>query len=168
MTPRRLAGFLPDPLFPRMSTADSEDRRPGEGGAAPDVRGLLGAPLEIAFERYGRAGADRVAGLDRWLRFEGPGWSLRLRARPGGDGGPARVRSWTAAFARGFDTMADAQRALGLPTPKRPAATAASGDLRRPLRDEAGRVHSLTAVLRAGRIRSVSGFDEPPDWEPDE
>lgn len=151
-----------------MSKADSEDRRSGEGGAAPDVRGLLGAPAEAAFKRYGRAGADRRAGLDRWLRFEGPGWSLRLRARAGDDGGPARVRSWTAAFARGFDTMAEAQRALGLPTPERPPATAAVGDLRQPLRDEAGRVHSLTAILGDGRIRAVSGFDEPPDWEPDE
>ena len=112
--------------------------------------------------------ADRMAGADRWLRFEGPDWSLRLRARCHRDGGPTRVRSWTAAFAQGFDTVAEALRALGLITSGSPAATAAIEDLRQPLRDEAGRVHSLTASVRDLRIRAVSGFDEPPDWEPDE
>lgn len=60
--------------------------------------------------------------------------------------------------------MTEARRALGLPRAEPPAATAAAGDLRQPLHDEAGRVHSMTAALRAGRIRAVSGFDEPPDW----
>lgn len=130
------------------------------------MRELLGAPVETAFERYGRAAADRRAGEDRWLRFRGPGWDLRLRARPGRDGGPALVRSWTAAFERGFDTLAEARCALGLPPTESCAGTAAA-DLRQPLHDEAGRVHSMTAALRDGRIRAVSGFDEPPDWQPE-
>lgn len=150
-----------------MSIIDGEDRRSGEPRAAPDVRELLGAPVQTALDRYGRAVADRMAGEDRWMRFEGPGWSLRLRARADGDGGPPLVCSWTVAFTQGFDTVSEAKHALGLPSPESPTATSGLGDLRQPLRDEAGRVHSLTAAVRAGRIRAVSGFDEPPDWQPD-
>lgn len=142
----------------------SEHRRPGESEAAPDVRELLRAPVETALERYGRAVADRTAGEDRWLRFRGPGWDLRLRARPDRDGGPALVRSWTAAFARGFDTVPEALRALGLTGSEPPAERAAIGNLRQPLHDAAGRVHSMTATVRDGKIRAVSGFDEAPDW----
>ncbi len=128
---------------------------------APCVRDLLGQPVDAAFERYGRVAADRRAGADRWLRFEAPNWTLRLRARPDRIGGPALVRSWTAAFAGGFDTVPEALRALGLPPPEPSAGTE---DIRRPLRDSAGRVHSLTLSVRHGRIRAASGFDEPPDW----
>ena len=128
---------------------------------APCVRDLLGQPVDAAFERYGRVAADRRAGADRWLRFEAPNWTLRLRARPDRIGGPALVRSWTAAFAGGFDTVPEALRALGLPPPEPSAGTE---DIRRPLRDSAGRAHSLTLSVRHGRIRAASGFDEPPDW----
>lgn len=120
--------------------------------------------MTSALERFGAAAADRRAGADRWLRFEGPGWSMRLRARPRREGGAALIRSWTVAFAHGFETVAGAMRALGLPVPDLPTETVPPGDLRQPLRDEAGRVHSLTAAVKAGRVRAVSGFDEPPDW----
>ena len=139
-----------------MSAGDRDARRtPGF-----DVRDLLGARAEAALERFGQPVADRRAGRDRWLVFEGPGGSLRLRARPRRPGASARIRSWTATFRHGFDTLADALRALGLEEPAPPP-----GVLRLPLRDAAGRVHSLTASTRDGRVRSVSGFDEPPEWD---
>lgn len=137
-----------------------------ESGREPllDLQDLLGASAEAAFERFGRPAADRRVGGDRWLRFEGPGWSLRARARPLRAGEDARIRSWTIAFEDGFEALAAALSALGLgggfPDP-------AEGELRLPLRDGAGRLHSLTAAEREGRIRAVSAFDEPPDWEPD-
>ncbi|MXX77476.1 MAG: hypothetical protein F4Z33_00435 [Gemmatimonadales bacterium] len=131
-------------------------------GTAPCVRDLLGQPVAAAFERYGRATADRRSGDDRWLRFEAPNWTLRLRARSDRVDGPALVRSWTAAFAEGFATVLEALRALGLPPPE---PSVGMKDIRLPLRDGAGRVHSLTLSVRHGRIRAVTGFDEPPDWD---
>ena len=147
-----------------MSASTRDGRR---GGAAPNVRDLIGQPVEAAFERYGRATVNRRTGDDRWLRFEAPGWALRLRAspEPPGDlerpGDPTLVRSWTAVFERGFDSVAEALSALGLPPPD-PSVEA--GELRMPLRDGAGRVHSLTLSLRQGRIHAATGFDEPPEW----
>ena len=141
------------------STNDGDPIRPE---TAPHVRDLLGQPVDAAFERFGRAAADRRSGEDRWLRFEASSWTLRLRARPNRVGGPALIRSWTAAFAAGFPTVPAALRALGLPSPEPSAGTE---DLRLPLRDGAGRLHSLTLSTRHGRIRAATGFDEPPDWD---
>lgn len=145
------------PLLPRMSQHESD----AEGVLAPDVRDLLGATIDEAFTRYGPAIADRAVGADRWLRFDGKRWSLRLRARPESVDGVAVVRSWTAAIANGFATVPEALRALGLPPSRPPTGV---GDLRQPLYDGTGRVHSLTVFLRDGQVRAVSGFDEPPDW----
>ena len=133
-------------------------------GAFPDLRDLVGTSAAAAIERLGRPTADRRVGPDRWLRFEGRGWSLRARARPRRPGGDARVRSWTVACESGFDTLADALRALGLADAASPPVP---GELRLPLRDRDGRLHSLTAAERAGRIHAVSAFDEPPDWASD-
>ena len=141
------------------STRDEDTLR---GGAAPHVRDLLGQSVDAALERYGRAAANRRTGDDRWLRFEAPNWTLRLRARRDRPGGPALVRSWTVAFEGGFDTVAEALGALGLPVPEPPSGTE---DIRRPLRDGAGRVHSLTLSVRHGRIHAATGFDEPPEWD---
>ena len=143
-----------------MATTRNDEDTNGRG-TAPCVRDLLGQSVDAAFERYGRAAADRRSGADRWLRFEAPNWTLRLRARPDRVGGPALVRSWTAAFAEGFHTAPEVLRALGLPLPDPPAGTE---DFRLPLRDGAGRVHSLTLSVRHGRILAATGFDEPPDW----
>lgn len=143
-------------------SATKNDEDSIRGGTAPCVRDLLGRPVDEAFERYGRPATDRRAGEDRWLRFEASSWTLRLRARPDRVGGAALVRSWTAAFADGFDTVPEALRALGLPSPEPSVGT---DDIRRPLRDGAGRVHTLTLSLRRGRIRAATGFDEPPDWD---
>lgn len=134
-----------------------------EGASSLDLRDLLGATAEAAIARFGLPAADRRAGGDRWLVFRNSAWSLRLRARPRRAGGPARVRSWTVAWPAGFDTLGDALRAIGLPGS---STVPDSGALRLPLPDGAGRLHSLTASRREGRIRSISGFDEPPDWEP--
>ena len=127
-----------------------------------DLRDFLGASTASAFERFGRPAVDRWSGGDRWLRFEGPGWSLRARARPLRTGEGARIRSWTFAFEEGFDALVAALHALGLAggVPDLP-----EGELRLPLRDSAGRLHSLTASERDGRIHAVSAFDEAPDWE---
>ncbi len=143
-------------------SASANDEEKIHRGTAPRVQDLLGQSVDAAFERYGRATADRRVGEDRWLRFEAPDWTLRLRARPDGIGGPALVRSWTAVFAEGFDAVPEALHALGLPPPEPSAGTE---ELRRPLPDAAGRVHSLTLSERNGRIRSATGFDEPPDWD---
>ena len=145
-------------------SASTNDEGAIHGATAPCVRDLLGQPVAAAIERYGRVAADRRAGEDRWLRFEVPNWTLRLRARPDRIGGPALVRSWTAAFAGGFDTVPEALRALGLTPPEPLEPSGGTDDIRRPLRDSAGRVHSLTLSVRHGRIRAASGFDEPPDW----
>lgn len=128
---------------------------------APDVSDLLGSTIDEAFARFGPAVADRRVGADRWLLFKSPSWTLRLRIRPCSDGGHAVVRSWTAHFAHGFDTVPSALHAMGL-APQEPSTEV--GGLRLPLRDTAGRVHSLTASGSAGRVFAVSGFDEPPDW----
>lgn len=128
---------------------------------APDVSELLGAEIDEVFTRFGPALVDRTAGADRWLRFEHPNWTLRLRARSDSVGGHVLVRSWTASFGEGFNTVLDALCALGLPPPRSPTR---ADDLRQPLRDRSGRVNSLTTSVQGGRIRSVSGFDEPPDW----
>ena len=130
-------------------------------GLAPDVRDLLGATIDEAFTRYGSARADRAVGADRWLRFEGKEWTLRVRARPQSVDGVAVIRSWTAVIEHRFGTVPEALRALGLPPPRPPVRI---GDLRQPLYDSVGRVHSLTVHLKNGRVGAVSGFDEPPDW----
>ncbi len=72
------------------------------------------------------------------------------------------VRSWTFGHADGFGTLLEALRALALPTV--PARDCAVETLRMPLPDESGRIHTLTALKRGGRIVSVSAFDEPPEW----
>lgn len=143
-------------------TASANDEEKIHRGTAPGVQDLLGQSVDAALERYGHAAADRRAGEDRWLRFEAPHWTLRLRARPDRIGGPSVVRSWTAVFAEGFDTVPETLRALGLPPPE---PSAGAEHIRQPLRDGAGRVYSLTLSVRNGRIRAATGFDEPPDWD---
>ena len=140
-----------------MSTGDTDVKT----STAPHVKDLLGAAVDEALARYGSAAVDRMVGEDRWVCFENSNWTLRLRARPDPEGELALVRAWTAAFARGFNTVAEALNALGIRSPAPPAGIE---DFRQPLCDAAGRVHSLTVSVKHGRIRAVSGFDEPPDW----
>lgn len=131
-------------------------------GPILDLNGLLEETAEAASERFGIADVDRVLGEDRWMVFVGRGWSLRLRARPKRNGGPARVRSWTVTFDPGLPSLEAACSALALPPP---APTIGRGPIRLRLPTvRSGRSHSLTAVERDGLIRSVTAFDEPPDW----
>ncbi len=99
--------------------------------------------------------------------YEGGDWSLRIRLRPGAGGGLERVRSWTGSFEPGFESLSSACRALGI----RPASPAPEDYLdeptvqRRALPDpRSGAQHTLTARWRGGRLRSLTAFDEPPDW----
>jgi len=156
----------------------------------PALAGLLESTVEVATARFGPATTERVLGQDRWVMYRGSGWSLRVRARQSSPGVPARVRSWTVAFEEGYESLADACEALGLrpvilgPRPPdvssaepcssaepRSSAQLPSGAepptlLRCALRDDrSSRVHSLTASRGPGGIRSVTAFDEPPDWE---
>ena len=131
-----------------------------------DLGGLIGETAAAATERLGRPAADRATGEDRWMLFEREGWTVRLRLSPVGGG--ARVRSWTARHDRGFSTLEDACRALSLsPAPAREGDLPAEPRLlRRALpAPGGGTVHSLTAGVRAGLIRSLTAFDEPPDWD---
>ncbi len=131
-------------------------------GPLLDLGGLLGETEKTASERFGVVAVDRVLGEDRWMVFEGTGWSLRLRARPGRAGEPARVRSWTVTFEQGFATLEAACEALALPAPP---PTADPRTLRFPFPDvRSRRIHSLTATVRRGLVLSLTGFDEPPDW----
>lgn len=92
--------------------------------------------------------------------FEGAGWSLRLRGSRDSAGDLWLVRSWTVTLEEGPPTLDAACAVLGLSVEEVDA-----HGLRLPLLcPRSGVVHSLTATRRAGRIRSVTGFDEPPDW----
>ncbi|MCG8466941.1 MAG: hypothetical protein MJB57_01835 [Gemmatimonadetes bacterium] len=139
-------------------------------GPIPDLSGTLQERLPVLETRLGRPVADRTSGADRWILYEGDGWSLRLRARASREGEDARVRSWTVTFDEGFETLSQACTALGLPAVV--AEEVARGDhasLRAPLSSDArGAVCSLTALRRDGRVRSVTVFDEAPDWGPED
>jgi hypothetical protein len=125
--------------------------------------GLIGAPPDEVARRLGRPSADRAAGGGRWLRFEGEGWSLRVRL--GVDG---RVASWTLSVPGGAVSLREVAEPVGLWPDCAPDATAATAGrplLRRRLHDpEGGPDRSLTASIRGGRIVALTAFDEPPDW----
>lgn len=136
-----------------------------------ELAGLLGEPEEVVRGRLGEPAVARSVGLERWLVYERAGTSLRLRLAPVQGSVPV-ARSWTAAFEPGHISLDAACRAVGVtPAPgDAPDDDSASerpggGMLRRPLHDSsAARIHSLTAHTRGGRVRSLTAFDEPPDW----
>lgn len=136
--------------------------------SALDLDGLLGVREEAVRDRLGEPAVDRRIGPERWLVYERADLTLQLRLEGGVVAAPSLVRSWTVTFATARDSLEDACDAVGV-TPAAgdslDAFPAAPGMLRRPLPDAAtGRVYSLTARARAGRIRSLTAFDEPPDW----
>lgn len=141
---------------------------------ALDLADLLGASEEAVRDRLGEPTAATRLGPEHWLVYERGELSLRVRLETL-DPSRVLVRSWTVTFGPGHASFEAACDAVGV-TPA--AADArdehdagppvdASGPrlIRRPLPDTAGpRVHSLTAHARAGRIRSLTAFDEAPDW----
>lgn len=138
---------------------------------ALDLAGLLGAPEEAVRDRLGEPTAARRVGRERWLVYERNELSLRLRLETL-DPSRVLVRSWTATFGPGHASFEAACAAVGVtpapadaPDAGPPARDSGPRLIRRPLPDaETSRVHSLTAHARAGRIRSLTAFDEPPDW----
>ncbi len=140
-----------------------------------DLDGLLGASEEALFVRLGAPGVDRRAGGERWLVYERADLSVRVRLAAA-EGGPHVVRSWTVTFDPGRASLEIACDAVGVtPAPGDASDTigphVAPGGaslIRRPLPDGASAAtRSLTARLRAGRIHSLTAFDEPPDWRRD-
>lgn len=134
-----------------------------------DCTGLLGLDEDDLLSRLGPATARRdAAGGDLWLVFASRGFSLRVRCAPRAPGERPRVASWTASFERGYASLADAARAVGLwplAAPDEEARSVAAPLVRRPLPCPAtGEVYSMTATVRQGRFTQVSVFDESPDW----
>ena len=131
-----------------------------------DCTGLIGL-TELQLQAHlGLATSRREIGGDAWLVFQLPDVTLRVRCRDDGDG--SQCASWTASFAGGFDTLAEAAGEVGLwpaAEPDEIAAVVETPLIRRALPDpERSVVHSLTATIRAGCFTQISMFDEPPDW----
>jgi len=124
-------------------------------------------------ERLGEPAVVRGVGRERWLVYALDDLSLRLRLETGSEA--AVVRSWTVTFRPGQPSFEGACEAVGVrPSPGddldgtgRRRGASGPGMIRRRLPDAStARIHSLTARTRAGRIRSLTAFDEPPDWRP--
>lgn len=147
------------------SGPDDGERR-AAGRSLPRLDGLLGEGSGAALARLGPPAADRVTGSERWLRYEGDGWSLRLRLTGSAEG--ERVASWTLGLDPGVATLGSAARSAGLwpaAAPDVPAGEVEEPMVRRVLPDPAGGPdRSLTASVRGGRFVALTAFDEPPDW----
>jgi hypothetical protein len=128
----------------------------------PHLDGLLGTPADDVVRRLGGPAVDRAARGERWLRFDGEGWSLRVRI-----GEDARVASWTLTLPQGTATLRAAAEPVGLWPACAPDGSPGDAPLlRRRLPSPAGRPdHTLTATVREGRVIALTAFDEPPDWE---
>jgi len=132
-----------------------------------DCSGLIGLTEPQLTTRLGQPATRRDNGEDVWCVFAPADLTCRVRLRTGGDG--ARCASWTASFAIGYPTLAEALAAVGLwPAggPDRLAETTRTPLVRRPLPDaESSAVHSLTATIRNRLFTQISVFDEAPDWD---
>lgn len=128
----------------------------------PRLAGLVGEPAAAARARLGPPAAERPADPGRWMVWEGDGWELRVRTRPGG------VASWTLTWSRGRTSLREAVEPLGLWPAAGPDAAADEMErplARRGLEGPSGRVdRSLTATVRSGGFVRVAVFDEPPEW----
>lgn len=126
---------------------------------------LIGLDEREIGERLGTALSRTRTGESVWLVFRSRDVNLRVRCE-GPD--PSRVASWTATFARGYGTLQEAARALGLwpaVAPDESAAEVGAPLIRRSLPCPASNlVFSLTATVRGGLITQISVFDEAPDW----
>ena len=135
------------------------------GRGEPGCAGLIGLTDAELSRRLGEPTVRRALGDDTWLIFESAALGLRVRC-VGKE--PARVASWTATFKIGHSRLQEAAEALGLwpvASPDEEASASVAPLIRRPLPcPDSGRIHSLTATVRGGRITAMSAFDEPPDW----
>jgi len=136
------------------------------GAGELSLRGLLREPAERLLGAVPvEPATDRRRRGERWLVFDLPGLSLRVRCEEveGGE----RVASWTATFREPPATLREAAERVGLWPELEPDARAADSGpmLRRPLpAADGGTVHSVTAAVREGGIVQMTAFDEPPDW----
>lgn len=136
------------------------------GSGPVELRGTLRAPAARFLDSVpGEPATDRRRGGDRWLVFDLPDVSLRVRCEA--SGGRSRVASWTATF-RGDPpaSLREAAEMVGMWPELAPDAGPGDGPmLRRRLETGAdGRGHSATAAVRDGGIVQITAFDEPPDW----
>lgn len=124
----------------------------------------IGAPAHALVSALGEPVARRLSGDDLWLVFEGPGCRLRVRCDAAPEG--ADVASWTLSFDAGPPTLREAAEPLGLWPQAAPDIAAGESEDAPILRavGVAGRVHSLTASIKNGRIHRITLFDEPPEW----
>ena len=133
-----------------------------------DCAGLIHLSEGELESRLGEPATRRRVGSDTWLIFSSNGLDVRVRCEPAEDGRTNRVASWTASFHPGYDTLAQAARAVGLwpiAAPDLPADQVFEPLVRRPLPCPVrGAVYSLTALVRGGCFTQLSVFDEEPDW----
>ncbi len=133
-----------------------------------DLSGLVGLTEAALVDRLGDPEARQDVGGERWLVFDLPGLTLRVRCAADGPDGARTVRSWSAALDRAGATLRQAVEPLGLWPACAPDERA--DDLDAPLArrglpaGEDGPERSLTAVLGADGFRRVAVFDEPPEW----
>jgi hypothetical protein len=133
--------------------------------------GVVGSRVEVVRSRLGVPAAERRVGKERWLVYESPDVTLRIRCEGASEAERDRdvehVASWMAALRLGYDTLREATEPFGLWPACAPdeAAPAGSSLLCRSLEDPAtGAVHTLTATVREGRVVQITVFDEPPEW----
>ena len=135
-------------------------------GETVDCAGLIGFTEDQLRDHLGSASSRREPGGDTWLVFRSSDLTLRVRCRDSGDG--SRCASWTASFAEGFYSLAEAADAVGLwpaSGPDEVAAEVTTPLIRRSLPcPERSLVYSLTATVRGGLFTQITVFDETPDW----
>lgn len=136
------------------------------GRGSVELRGIMRAPVARLLEAVpAEPATDRSRRGERWLVFDLPGLSLRVRCERAD--GETRVASWTASFREPPSSLRGAAERVGMWPELAPDADAADAGpmLRRPLPPADGStVHSVTALVRGGGIVQLTAFDEPPDW----
>ncbi|MDX1394835.1 MAG: hypothetical protein R3195_10600 [Gemmatimonadota bacterium] len=130
----------------------------------PDLGSVLGMGDHDVRLRLGDPVSDRLVAGVRWLVYAADGWRLRLRLS-GAPRSDCRVRSLTLDLDDGGRSLEELLGRLGLETagPIEPVPRSEGRMLRCEVAARSGPA-SLTARVSGGSIRSVTVFDEPPDW----